>query len=202
MRRIAGLLALTTIGLAASAAAPTWPGRLDITVALPAPSTAGATDLMVCVVDPDGHGRCHHRDGVVPAKVASPRAATCAGAEAPLRPACAGPGPCVLTGVPVPTGPFGLLVLSIRPPAFGVPRHAIADAAILTRGAGTGTAPEHGRITGALAAIARCLAPSDAHRLRADPPVVAIRACAARACDLGHVSLRFAARARASLTDH
>jgi hypothetical protein len=202
MERMAALLALVGSALAMFGAAPAWPGRLDITVG-PTPSSAGASDLIVCVVGADGQGRCHHRDGVFAARATSPHAATCPGAQAPLRPACSGPAPCVLTGVPVPAGPFGLLVLSARPPAFGVPRHAIADAAILANPGFTATAPEPGRlITGALAAVARCLAPSDAHRLRADLPVVEAAACATRACDLDRIRLRVAAGVPTPLASH
>jgi len=217
MRLGMALLVAMVTGVTACAAAPTWPDRLDITLGPPAtseagpaplargprPATGGTVDLMVCVVDADGRGRCHHRDGVLTTTSGPRGSATCAGAGAPLRPACAGPGrPCVLAGVQVPAGPFGLLVLSVRPPAFGMPRHAVADAAILAREPGHPPAPARDRIAGALAAVARCLAPADTARPGAELPVVALGACTARACDLGRVSLRFPSRGSVSMAGH
>lgn len=186
MRKPVGIvLVLGALGLAACATQPRWSERLDVTVT--------GRGLMVCVIDASGAAECHHRDGVLRSTLSGHGIATCPGAEQHLAPTCDGSESCVIRDVGVPADAFGVLVLEVNRPLFGVPRHEVADALIVARSTEGPSATERGRITEAARAHARCLAPADTQRLHGDAvPVVARSECEARACALRRVSLKLA----------
>jgi hypothetical protein len=158
------------VALAPSAApaAEPWRDRVQVTVAsdrtagLPPPGWldralgrgAADGDLMVCVLDPGGLAQCHHRDGVAAWDAGR---GICPGADRRLRARCEGAVACAFDGVPVPSGPFALLILSVEPPAFGVPRHQALDATVFAPVGSTGSDADGRALRSAVAGLAQCL---------------------------------------------
>lgn len=162
---LAVVLLLAALTATACTAPPAWSERRDIAVEAASgglaaigspPAPRAPRDLMICVVDLRGEARCHHRGGALRSR-ARAGTATCAGAELPLRSRCEGAGGCVFRGVPVPSGAFGLLVVELRPPVLGVPRHVVVDAAAVAGSPRTRDA-DVAPLRGAVGALARCLA--------------------------------------------
>lgn len=194
-----------------------WPDALDITVVLenqdggserwdpgitvpldPAlPVTTGPAtgpDVMICIVDEAGHARCHHRDGVLASTVGAGGHRACPGAERALLSRCGDASRCVFRNVPVPADSFGLLILELDPPLFGVPRHGIIDAVVLARSEAP-AAPGDTRVAAGLRTLAQCLAPPGRqHGLEPELPVVLRTACEDHACTLRHSRVGLATR--------
>jgi hypothetical protein len=188
---------------------PVWSERLDVTVEVPTQSFAASTTLdaaspasnpsgplMLCVIDSDGAARCHHRHGVISARVQlASEVATCPGADAVLRSVCRDVNACRFPEVPVPSSPFGLMIVELRAPRFGIPRHAIVDAAVVSGVSPGAAVPEAPRIGQALRGLARCLSPGrsdDAPRLLS----VARTSCEDGFCRLGHSRVKFSSHQR------
>ncbi len=167
-----GALVAAAFAMGACTAAPAWPERVDIAVEVHAGGFAASStsavsssarspsdDLMICVIDADGAARCHHRGGVMSARARlAAGSATCPGADAVLRSPCRTVG-CSFPGVPVPSSPFGLMIVELRAPRFGVPRHAVLDAAVVSGVSSRSAASDAPQIAWAMRALARCLAP-------------------------------------------
>lgn len=180
---LAGALILD---LTTPAAGASWPELIDVRIA----STAAtdAADVMICIVGADGEARCHHRGGVSPAKVHATGRATCTAASRARSSPCPGGVGCLFAKVSVPSEAFGLLVLKLVPPLFGVPRNSVIDTALVSgaRPSASGSArpsADGEPIGPALRALARCLAPPGAGH----PPAVRAldrAACETRACEL------------------
>jgi hypothetical protein len=142
-------------------------------------------DLMLCVLDPGGRVQCHHRDGVAAWAVDGGRG-ICPGADRRLRARCEGAAACTFDGVPVPSGPFALLIMSVEPPVFGVPRHQALDAAVFAPAGSTGS-DAHGRaLRSAVAGLAQCLG-AEGPLLEPSRPIATLPrgACESAPCRLG-----------------
>jgi hypothetical protein len=204
MQRLLGIVASAALALAACASPSSWPERADVSIesvpgrlaALGTPAALpGPRDLMLCIVDARGEAQCHHQAGVLAARVNARGAATCAGADVQLRSPCAGANGCRFPAVPVPGGVFGLLVVELRPLAFGMPRHAVVESAVVSGGTAHDTELEVARTGVSLTALARCLAPTSiaetdtAQRLRVDRG-----ACQDTFCELRRTRLKLATR--------
>jgi len=213
MRGAAGAVVAVAIALSACTMQPAWSERVDVTVEVYAPHfAASATSdvaspasspsgvLMICVIDSDSGAQCYHRRGVISAraKLAS-GVATCPGADAVLRSICPGAKACRFPEVPVPSSPFGLMIVELHAPRFGIPRHAIVDAAVVSGVSLRSTAPETARIGQAVHALARCLSPEasdDALRLSR----VERTSCADGFCQLGQSRVKFSSSQRNGIT--
>jgi hypothetical protein len=153
MGRSGGLIVATALALSACATPPQWSERVTVAVdrggrelaafsvpGLSSPPMRNVDDLMLCVVDMDGAARCHHRDGIVSASVAATAAsATCPGADAVLRSPCRAGEGCRFSSVAVPSSTFAMMIVELRAPRFGVPRHVVSDAAVVSRPRGSST---------------------------------------------------------------
>jgi hypothetical protein len=195
MGRSVGPIVAAALALGACATPPEWSERVTVAVdrggrelvafSVSGPSTPlirGIDDLMLCVVGMDGAARCHHRDGVVSASVAPAAAsATCPGADAVLRSPCRAGEGCRFSGVAVPSSTFAMMIVELRVPRFGVPRHVVSDAAVVSQAPALVDA-EAPQLQQRLRAVARCLAPGagDGPRLA----VVDRRACENDFCKL------------------
>jgi hypothetical protein len=206
------LLAALALTACAASPSPPWPDQVDITVsagqARPDPeaghpvyaapgsaatSAGPAGGVMLCLVDVRGQARCHHRDGVLQARTTGTGEAACPGAGQRLGGVCPGRADCTLRAVPAPAGTLGILMLDLHPPVFGVPRHAVAEAAVLSAPAADQVRSEEDRRAAtAVRALARCLAPSDRQLAHAPIPLLSRQACEDRACPLTGSSLRLA----------
>jgi hypothetical protein len=172
MGRSVGLIVAAALALGACATPPGWSERVTVAVdrggrelaafsvsGLPSPLIRNIDDLMLCVVDMDGAARCHHRDGIVSAAVAPTAAsATCPGADAVLRSPCRAGEGCRFSSVAVPSSTFAMMLVELRVPRFGVPRHVVSDAAVVSQASGFVDA-EGRRLEQSIRAVARCLAP-------------------------------------------
>jgi hypothetical protein len=187
-RTTTGLLAMLAAGFLGCAPAPPWADRLDITVA-----GASAGDVMLCIIDTQGRARCPHRHGEVRAALREGDVATCPGAEARIAARCDRGDACIFPGVPVPAGPFGLVVLDVNPPVFGVPRHAVTEAVIVTPSPDPPSASDRGRLTTMTTALTRCLAPSEGTPSR-QLTVVGRSECETTGCALRRVHLKLGGR--------
>ena len=195
MGRSVGLIVVAALTLIACATPPEWSERVTVAVdrggrelaassesGLFAPPMRSTDDLMLCVVGMDGAGRCHHRDGVVSASVTpSAASATCPGADAVLRSPCRAREGCRFSSVTVPSMTFAMMIVELQAPRFGVPRHVVSDAAVVSRASGFLDADGR-RLEQSMRAVARCLAPSagDGPRLA----LVDLRACENDFCKL------------------
>jgi hypothetical protein len=213
MRDAAGAVVAVAFALSACTMPPAWSERVDVTVEVYAPNfAASATSdvaspatspsgvLMICVIDSDSGAQCYHRRGVISAraKLAS-GVATCPGADAVLRSICPDAKACRFPEVPVPSSPFGLMIVELRAPRFGIPRHAIVDAAVVSGVSLRSTVPEAARIGQAVHALARCLSPEasdDAPRLLS----VERTSCADGFCQLGQSRVKFSSPQRNGVT--
>jgi hypothetical protein len=213
----ARLRILTVLLLAAGATGcatpPRWSGPVDITVELdlamvPAgarglaastrplgltpPVSAGASDgprVMLCVVDAAGRAQCHHRDGVLSSRSDAAGRATCPGADRRLRSPCADASACVFRRVPVPAEGFGLVIVDLEPPLFGVPRHRVLDVAVLS--AAPLSAGDRSRIAQSIRGLADCLGPATAGAWSGGEPVALPRApCEGQFCRLAQSRVR------------
>lgn len=213
MRDAAGAVVAAALTLSACMTPPVWSERLDVTVEVHARSFAASTTpdvaspanspsgaLMICVIDSDGAARCYHRRGVISArmKLAS-EVATCPGADAILRSVCHDAKACRFQEVPVPSPPFGLMIVELRSPRFGIPRHAIVDAAVVSGASPTAAMPEAPRIGQAIHALMRCLSPGpsdDTPRLFG----VTRTSCEDGFCQLGQSRVKFSSPQRQGVT--
>ena len=211
MRDAAGALVAVAFTLSACTMPPASPERVDVTVEVNAPSFASATSdvtspsspsgvLMICVIDSDGGAQCYHRRGVISAraKLAS-GVATCPGADDVLRSICPDDKACRFPEVPVPSSPFGLMIVELRAPRFGIPRHAIVDAAVVSGLSLRSTVLEAARIGQTVRALARCLSPEagdDAPHLFS----VERTACADGFCQLGQSRVKLSSPQRNRVT--
>ena len=188
------VLAATLFGVAAISPAPAgdpWSERLDLLVeASGQPGRTAAPSLMVCVLDAAGGARCHHRDGVLTGAAGGGRG-PCAQADRRLQSLCGPAGTCRFRDVAVPAGAFGLFVVALEPPVFGVPRHVERGRLIVTDAGGAdGTAERIGQHLGALS---RCLAPArDVSQIRIQ--TVSRSACRTEACAFGSTAVRLQTR--------
>ena len=207
MRDAAGAVVAVAFALSACTMPPAWSERVDVTVEVYPPSFAASVTsdvaspasspsgvLMICVVDSDGGGQCYHRRGVISAraKLAS-GVATCPGADDVLRSICPDARTCRFPEVPVPSSPFGLMIVELRAPRFGIPRHAIVDAALVSGPSLRSTVPEAARIGQAVRALARCLSPEASD----DAPLLSSverTSCADGFCQLGQSRVKFSSR--------
>jgi len=213
MRDAAGAVVAVAFALSACTMPPAWSERVDVTVEVYAPSfAASATSdvasppsspsgvLMICVIDSDGGARCYHRGGAISAraKLAS-GVATCPGADAVLRSVCPDAKACRFPEVPVPSSPFGLMIVELRAPRFGIPRHAIVDAAVVSGLSLRSTVPEAARIGQAVHALARCLSPEASDHA---PRLLSVgrTSCADGFCQLGQSRVKLSSRQRDGVT--
>jgi hypothetical protein len=202
MRRILGIIAILGLATAACASPSSWPQHADVSVEAPPdrfvplgapPARPGPRNLMLCIVDDRGEAQCHHRAGVLAARIDAAGAATCAGAEVQLRSPCAGADGCRFPAVPVPGGVFGLLVVELRSLAFGVPRHVVVESAVVSAGPAQGTSGDVARTSRSLTALARCLAPTSIAETDTAPrPQVDRGACQDAFCELRRTRLKLA----------
>jgi hypothetical protein len=151
---------------------------------------AAEGDVMVCVLDPTGQAQCHHRDGVTLWAVDAAGRGTCPGADRRLRARCEGDTACVFENVPVPSGPFALLLLSVEPPVFGVPRHRPVGAAVFAPADGAGSGAEDVALRSGLSGLAQCLGAPGGLAEPARPIATFARgACETGPCRLGRATI-------------
>jgi hypothetical protein len=150
------LLGLLLLSIPASATSSHWSETLDIAM-----STAPTgMPVMLCIVDSAGQAQCHHQDGILTCRPGVAGGAVCPGGSKRLLSSCPDASQCVFDAVPVPPDAFGLLLLELRPPLFGVPRHMVVEGVVLSA-VSTGLSPvEHMRLQAALHALRRGLAPA------------------------------------------
>src|SRR5215510_93427 len=111
------LLGLLLLSIPASATSSRWSETLDIAM-----STAPTgMPVMLCIVDSAGQAQCHHQDGILICRPGVAGGAVCPGGSKRFLSSCPDASQCVFDAVPVPPDAFGLLLLEIRPPLFGVP---------------------------------------------------------------------------------
>jgi hypothetical protein len=172
MGRSVGAIVATALALTACAAPPGWSERVTVAVDrggrefaavsvsdLSSPPMRNMDDLMLCVIGMDGAARCHHRDGIVSVSVGPTAAsATCPGADAVLRSPCRAGQGCRFASVEVPSSTFAMMIVELRAPRFGVPRHVVSDAAVVSGASGFVDAGGR-RLEQSMRAVARCLAP-------------------------------------------
>jgi hypothetical protein len=197
------LVGVLILDVATPAAAASWTELIDVRIASPEP--ADPADVMICILDAVGEARCHHRGGVSSARVHASGRATCASASRARPSPCPAGAGCLFPKVSVPSDAFGLLVIRLAPPLFGVPRSRVMDTVLVSGSSGAtpsgraspfswaspagspGREPsaEGAAIAAALPPLARCLAPAGAGS--GHPETVrsmARAACEARACEL------------------
>ena len=197
MGRSVGPIVAAALALGACATPPEWSERVTVAVdrggrgfaafsvsGLSLPPMPNTDDLMLCVVGMDGAARCHHRDGIVSASVApSAASASCPGADAVLRSPCRAGEGCRFSSVAVPSSTFAMMLVELRAPRFGVPRHVVSDAAVVSRASGFVDADGR-RLEQSMRVMARCLAPG-----AGDGPRLALvdrGACENDFCKLGN----------------
>ena len=213
MRYAAGVVVAAAFALSACTIPPAWSDRVDVTVELPTRSFAASTTsdvaspasspsgvLMICVVDSEGLAQCYPRGGAISAKAKlASGIATCPGADAILRSVCRDAKACRFQEVPVPSTPFGLMIVELRAPRFGVPRHAIVDAAVVSSVSPESAVPEAPEIGQAIHALAHCLSPGpsgSAPRLLS----VGRNSCETGFCQLAQSRVKFSPRQREGIT--
>ncbi len=184
---LAGALLVST--LAQMRTTTSGAAEADVRVVPDAPSA-----VVLCVLDATGQARCHGKDGVLSGTVDGGWASVCGIADRRLRSPCADGGGCVFRGAAPRGEVLGLIVLDARPPLFGMPRHRLVDATVLS------TAPPPTPLTTEMARaverVARCFAPSG-ETPEGPPAQVRFRhECANGPCRLQHSSLQLVASAR------
>src|SRR5262245_43099179 len=110
------LLGLLLLSIPASATSSHWSETLDIAMSI-APT---GMPVMLCIVDSTGQAQCHHQDGILICRPGVAGGAVCPGGAKQFLSSCPDASQCVFDAVPVPPDAFGLLLLEIRPPLFGV----------------------------------------------------------------------------------
>jgi hypothetical protein len=155
-RPFALLLGLLVLSTPVRATSTPWEEIWDITVSTAAPGSS----VMLCIVDTAGQAQCHHQDGILRCHPGITDGAVCPGAAKRLLASCPDASPCVFGAVSVPPDAFGLLLLALRPPLFGVPRHTVVEGAILSAFSRGVSPVEHTRLQEALHALGRGLAPA------------------------------------------
>src|SRR5712692_566284 len=195
-RTLGGLLVLMTVGVLAalkvsSGATPgSWSEPVDISVTMNRVDSTEGPELMVCLVDTSGRVQCHHKAGVLVWSANAEGHAVCPGADRRIHTRCDGSSSCKFAGVAAPAGSFGLLVLRLVPPVFGVPRHDVLDAAVFTRSTDHDQVQESRQIQASLQGLARCIAPSGGRIAERQPvPILTRQACERTACRLGESSV-------------
>jgi hypothetical protein len=144
--------------------------------------------VVLCVLDAAGEARCHGKDGVLTGAVDGRRPSVCGMADRPLNSPCASGEECVFHRVAPRGEVLGLIVLEPRPPLFGVPRHRLVDATVLSPSAQP--APLTTEMARAVVRTARCLAPSgDAPETQA-ARVLLRHGCADGPCRLRNSSMQ------------
>jgi hypothetical protein len=151
--------------------------------------------MVLCVVDALGQARCFGKDAVLAGSVNGKSPAVCGMAARPLASPCPPGRECAFRRVTVPADAFGLVLLEPQPPLFGVPRHRLIDAAVLTRDASAASL----EVAASVRSLARCFAPSgSAPEPALLAPALSRRGCEDRPCRLHHASVRVAARSPAA----
>lgn len=149
------------------------------------------TAVVLCIVEPDGRARCHHREGVVAGAVDGAAPGICGLADRPLDSPCGRARECAFHRVAVPAELFGLLVLETRRPLFGVPRHTLIDAAVVSRAPPSSRASSAPELVGGLQTLARCMAPSERGQIEIQPPL-RLEACQDHPCRLRRSTVQVA----------
>ena len=88
--------------------------------------------IVLCVLDSTGRARCHGKSSVVSGAVDGRGAGVCGLADRRLESPCPAGGECVFRGAAPRHEVLGMIVLEARPPLFGMPRHRLVDATVLS----------------------------------------------------------------------
>ena len=150
------LLDLLLLSIPARATSSHWSETLDIAMSI-APT---GMPVMLCIVDSAGQAQCHHQDGILTCRPGVAGGAVCPGGSKRLLSSCPDASQCVFDAVPVPPDAFGLLLLELCPPLFGVPRHMVVEGVVLSAASTELSPVEHMRLQAALHALRRGLAPA------------------------------------------
>jgi hypothetical protein len=184
------LLGLLLLSIPASATSSPWSETLDIAV-----STAPTgIPVMLCIVDTAGQTQCHHQDGILTCRPGVADGAVCPGGAKRLLSSCQDATQCVFGAVPVPPDAFGLLLLELRPPLFGVPWHTVVEGVVLTASSRGLSPVEHARLQGALHALGRGLAPATPQTQEPFPGTVR-PTCVDRPCQFARSTIQITPRA-------
>jgi hypothetical protein len=183
---LAGVLLVSTLAQMRTAAS----GTADVDVRV-VPDAPGA--VVLCVLDTTGQARCHGKDGVLSGTIDGSLASVCGIADRRLASPCAA-GDCVFRGAASRTEVLGLIVLDARPPLFGMPRHRLVDATVLSPA--PPPTPLTEEMARAVERVARCFAPSGETPEGPPAQVLFRRGCASSPCRLQHSSLQLVASAR------
>jgi hypothetical protein len=184
------LLGLLVLSMPASAASSWWSETLDIAVGT-APT---GSPVMLCIVDTAGQAQCHHQDGILACRPGIADGAVCPGGAKRLLSLCQGTSHCLFDGVAVPPDAFGLLLLELHPPLFGVPRHTVVEEVILSASSRGVSPVEQAHLQGALYALKRGLAPATP-QTQEPLPGTGRTACVDHPCQFTRSTIQFTPRA-------
>jgi hypothetical protein len=154
-RLCALLLSVVVLSTPVSATSAPWSETVDITVSTAPTGSA----VMLCIVDIAGQAQCHHQDGILACRAGIADGAVCPGAAQRLLAVCPDAFQCIFHTVSVPQDAFGLLLLDMHAPLFGVPRHTVVEGVILSASSRVVSPGEHRRLQEALHALGRGLTP-------------------------------------------
>ena len=184
------LLGLLLLSIPASATSPPWSETLDIAVSTAPPRLP----VMLCVVDTAGQAQCHHRDGILTCRPGVADGAVCPSGAKRLLSSCQDASPCVFGAVPVPPDAFGLLLLELHPPLFGVPRHTVVEGVILAASFRGVSPAEQARLQNVLHALGRGLTPA-MPQAREPLPGTVRTTCVDRPCQFARSTIQLTPRA-------
>jgi hypothetical protein len=192
LRLLIGLLVLSMPAYATSAR---WSETLDITVSTSPPGRP----VMLCIVDTAGQAQCHHQDGILACRPGIVDGAVCPGGAKRLLSWCQGVSHCLFDGISVPADAFGLLLLELRPPVFGVPRHTVVEEVILSASSRGVSPVEQAHLQGALYALKRGLTPATP-QTQGPFPETGRTTCADRPCQFARSTIQLTPRASKTVT--
>jgi hypothetical protein len=150
------LLGFLLLSIPASATSSAWSETLDIAVR----TTPTGIPVMLCVVDTTGQAQCHHQGGILACRPGVVDGAVCPGVTKRLLSSCQDASHCVFDAVPIPQDAFGLLLLELRSPLFGAPRHTVVERVVFSASSKGVSPAEHARLQNVLHALGRGLTPA------------------------------------------